>query len=54
MCVGVAVVLSSLPTPDGVADEGWRVLGIFLAVILGFILQPFPMGPTVLLGIGAK
>ncbi len=31
--------------------KAWHIFAVFLAVILGFILRPFPMGMTVLLGL---
>ncbi|MFT5284237.1 MAG: DASS family divalent anion:Na+ symporter, partial [Planctomycetota bacterium] len=51
LLVGFAVFLS--PRPEAVEPEGWRVLAIFVTVIAGFILRPFPMGPMVLFGVVA-
>ncbi len=53
LCVGAGALVFASPTPAGVSAEGWRVLAIFVAVIVGFVLQPFPMGPTVLFGVVA-
>jgi len=50
--VGAAlVIVFLLPRPDGVDPRGWRLLAIFVATILGLILQPLPMGAVVVLGI---
>lgn len=52
-CVGGGLLVLATPVPAGVDPEGWRVLAVFVAVILGLVLQPFAMGPTVLLGVVA-
>ncbi len=40
-----------LPIPDGISVEGWRMLAIFTATIVGAIVQPIPGGAIVLLGL---
>jgi len=40
-----------LPQPASVTPDGWRLTGLFLATILGSILQPVPGGAVVLLAI---
>ena len=40
-----------LPTPEGVQPQGWRLLAIFLATILGMILQAMEAGAIVFLGL---
>jgi len=51
---GAGFVLAFLvPAPDGVTLQGWRLLAIFIATILGMILQPLPTGAMVLLGVTA-
>ena len=32
------------PTPDGVSAQAWHLAAIFVATIVGFILQPLPIG----------
>ena len=49
----VAVITWMLPMPTGVAEKAWHLFAIFLATIVGLILQPLPMGAVVLLGITA-
>lgn len=40
--VGAAIWFS--PVPDGLKPAAWKLLAIFVATILGFILQPLPIG----------
>jgi divalent anion:Na+ symporter, DASS family len=46
----VAVIIWVLPIPTGVDPKAWHLLAIFVATILGLILQPLPMGAVVLTG----
>ncbi|MEZ5351733.1 MAG: DASS family sodium-coupled anion symporter [Bryobacteraceae bacterium] len=39
------------PRPEAVKPESWRLVAIFLATVLGLILQPIPGGALVLLAI---
>lgn len=41
---GVGLAIWFCPPPDQVPIEGWHLLAIFLATIVGVILKPFPMG----------
>ena len=52
-CIAVALGLWWLPAPAGVQTEGWHLLAIFAAVIVGFVLRPMPMGPLVIIGLVA-
>jgi DASS family divalent anion:Na+ symporter len=45
------VVVYAIPRPEAVQPAGWRLLGIFLATVLGLILQPIPGGALVLLAV---
>ncbi|MDQ0205067.1 anion permease [Pectinatus haikarae] len=40
-----------LPVPAGLTVEAWHIFAIFAAVILGFILQPMPLGAVALAGV---
>jgi di/tricarboxylate transporter len=51
VCLAVGLAIVAIPPPEGVEPEGWRTLAIFATVIAGFVLRPFPMGPTVLFGV---
>lgn len=66
ICVLLATAVWVCPLPEAVSGTtqgqpavftisvaGWRCLAIFAATILGFILRPFPMGPLVLIALGA-
>jgi DASS family divalent anion:Na+ symporter len=47
----VAVVIWLLPAPAGVDPKAWHLFAIFVATILGLILQPLPMGAVVISGV---
>ncbi|MDX4050236.1 anion permease [Aliarcobacter skirrowii] len=38
----LALVIWFIPAPEGLSQEAWRFFGIFLAVIIGLILEPIP------------
>jgi DASS family divalent anion:Na+ symporter len=42
-----------LPPPAAISPQGWRLFGIFLAVIAGQMLHPLPGAAVVLLGLTA-
>src|SRR5688572_30059644 len=51
---GIATVLVGLaiwvfPIPEGVEPRAWHLLAIFVATIVGLILQPLPMGALALI-----
>ncbi|MGV9827127.1 MULTISPECIES: anion permease [unclassified Gordonia (in: high G+C Gram-positive bacteria)] len=47
----VGLIIFFIPAPDGVDANGMRMLGIFVATILGLILQPLPTGSVALVGL---
>ena len=49
--LAVGAVIWFLPVPEGIKPQGWQLLAIFVATILGFILQPLPIGAVAFLGI---
>ncbi|MFW0783988.1 anion permease [Gordonia sp. CPCC 206044] len=49
--VVVGLVVYFLPNPDGVDPNGMHMLGIFVATILGLILQPLPTGSVAMVGL---
>lgn len=51
--IGVGVGIFLLPTPEGVSREAWALLAIFIATIVGSIVQPLPGSAMVLLGVVA-
>jgi len=40
-----------MPVPEGVTPQAWHLFAIFVATILGFILQPFSMGAVAFIAI---
>jgi DASS family divalent anion:Na+ symporter len=49
--IGLAIWL--VPPPEGVKPEAWHLLAIFVATIVGIMLEPLPMGAMAVLGIAA-
>ena len=47
----VGVIIYFIPAPDGVDPNGMHMLGIFVATILGLILQPLPTGSVAIIGL---
>ena len=43
-----ALVVLVIPRPPSVPEEGWRLTGIFAAMVAGLVLQPLPVGALVL------
>ena len=48
ICVAVPLVMWFIPAPEGLTSGAWRLLGFYLAAILGLMLKPLPE-PLVLL-----
>lgn len=44
-------VVYVFPKPAAVNEEGWRLVGIFLATIVGSIIEPIPGGALVLIAV---
>ncbi|MBV9215084.1 MAG: DASS family sodium-coupled anion symporter [Acidobacteria bacterium] len=51
--LGVGVAISIVPPPEGVTRPAWTLLAIFIATIVGSILQPLTGSAVVLLGVTA-
>lgn len=49
--VGIAIAMIPVPQFDGLDPNAFKLLGVFVATIICFILQPIPMGPAALLSI---
>jgi DASS family divalent anion:Na+ symporter len=45
------LVAHVLPRPEPVTPAGWRLTGIFLATILGLMIQPLPGAAVVIIGL---
>ncbi len=53
LAAGLGVVIWYLPAPAGVQAEAWHLLAIFVATIVGIMLEPLPMGAVAVFGIAA-
>ena len=53
LAVGLGVVIWHIPAPEGVQAEAWHLLAIFVATIVGIMLEPLPMGAVAVFGIAA-
>jgi len=47
----IGLILWFIPVPTGLKPQAWHLLAIFVATIIGIILQPLPMGAMALIGI---
>lgn len=50
-CLLLGVALWPMASWFDIDPRGWHIFSVFLAVILSFILRPYPMGLNVLLGL---
>jgi DASS family divalent anion:Na+ symporter len=48
----VGIVIWFIPVPAGLKPQAWHLFAIFVATILGFILQPLPIGAVALISVG--
>ena len=53
IAVGLGVLLWHLPLPEGLTPQAWHLLAIFVATIVGIVLQPLRMGAVAVFGIAA-
>ena len=53
LTIGAGVIIAIIPAPDGVTREAWLLLAIFIATIVGSIVQPLTGSAVVLLGVTA-
>jgi DASS family divalent anion:Na+ symporter len=49
--IGCGVLIAAIPRPEGVTREAWTLLAIFIATIVGSIVQPMSGSAVVLLGV---
>lgn len=49
--IAVLFVLWFLPAPQGLTIEGWHFLAVFLAVIIGLVIEPIPAALVGLVGV---
>lgn len=51
--LGTGVLVAAIPLPEGVTRKSWTLLAIFMATIVGSIVQPLTGSAMVLLGVVA-
>jgi divalent anion:Na+ symporter, DASS family len=51
IAIGAGAAIWFCPMPDGLKPQAWQLFAIFVATILGFILQPLPLGAVALVSI---
>ena len=49
--IGIGVAIALVPPPEGVTREAWTLLAIFIATIVGSIVQPLTGSAIVFLGV---
>ncbi len=52
IAVAVGIIIWFLPVPAGLKPVAWHLFAIFVATILGFILQPLPIGAIAFISLG--
>lgn len=48
LCIAAMAVLWLIPVPTGLQPVAWRLFALFVATILGFLLQPLPSSAVIL------
>lgn len=51
MVILVGAAIWFMPVPKGVTPQAWHLMAIFVATILGFILQPLPIGAVAFISV---
>ncbi len=51
LTVLIGLIIWFLPHTEAIKPEGWHLLAIFTATIVGFILRPWPTGIMALFGL---
>jgi DASS family divalent anion:Na+ symporter len=49
--LGVSLIIWYMPVSEALPENGWHLLIIFIATIIGIVLNPLPMGVITLLSI---
>ena len=52
IAITVGLMLWFIPTPAGLKPQAWHLVAVFAATILGFILQPLPIGAVAFIALG--
>ena len=51
--IGLGAAIWFVPAPEGVTSQAWHLFAIFVATIVGIMLEPLPMGAIAVCGIAA-
>lgn len=51
LVIAVGLIIWFIPTPDGLTDQAWHLFACVVAIIVGFIVQPLPLGAVAFIGI---
>ena len=49
----LAQVLWLVPEPSGLSSQAWHLFTLFVALILGVLFRPFPLGATAMIALCA-
>jgi DASS family divalent anion:Na+ symporter len=49
--IAVGAILYAMPVPEGLKPQAWHLFSLTVAIILGFILEPLPIGAVAFIGI---
>lgn len=44
LLVAIGCILWFIPTPEGLTDQAWQMMAIFVTTVLSLILAPLPLG----------
>ena len=50
--IAVGATIWFIPPPAGVTLQAWRIFDIFVTTIVGFMLQPMPIGAISIVSLG--
>lgn len=50
--IAVGAAIWFIPPPEGVTLQAWRIFDIFVTTIVGFMLQPMPIGAISIISLG--
>lgn len=51
LLVAIGCILWFIPTPEGLSDQAWQMMAIFVTTVLSLILAPLPLGAMALTGL---
>ena len=51
ICIAPAAIIWVCPHPEGITDQAWHLLALFIGTIVGFMLQPIPIGAVAVIAL---